>query len=68
MAALTALTRFSHVDKHYTYTLPQEPDQVVGQENGEDGSMCDGNSDGGSEHKESSDESLGDMPSFVQID
>merc|ERR1711966_603028 len=28
-AALTASTTFSHVDKHYTYTLPQEPDQVV---------------------------------------
>jgi len=45
-AALTALATFSHVDKHYTYTLPQEPDQVVGQENSEDGSMCDDNSDG----------------------
>ena len=39
--ALTALTTFSHVDKHYTYTLPQEPDQVVDQEGGENGSMCD---------------------------
>ena len=58
---------FSHVDKHYMYTLPQEPDQVVGQENGEDVSMCDDNSDGGSEHEESSDENLEDMPSFVQI-
>merc|ERR1711906_95262 len=54
-AALTALTTFSHVDKHYTYTLPQEPDQVVDQENGEDGSMCGENSDGDGEHEESSD-------------
>merc|ERR1711966_213103 len=66
-AALTSLTTFSHVDKHYTHTLPQEPGQVVGQENGEDGSMCDDNSDGGSVHEESSDKNLEDMPSFVQI-
>merc|ERR1711906_52560 len=66
-AALTVLTTFSHVDKHYAYTLPQEPDQIVDQENGEDGSMCDENSDGGSEHEKSSDEHLEDMPSFVQI-
>ena len=26
-AVLTALTTFSHIDKHYTYTLPQEADQ-----------------------------------------
>ena len=45
-AALTALTTFSHVDKNYTYTLPQEPDQVVDQENGENGSMRDDNSGG----------------------
>ena len=46
LAALTALTTFSHVDKNYTYTLSQEPDQVVDQENGENGSMRDDNSGG----------------------
>ena len=67
MAALTALTPFSHVDKHYTYTLPQEPDQAVDQEGGEDGSMCDINSDGDSECDASSDRNLETMPLFVQI-
>jgi len=66
-AALTALTMFSHVDKHYTYTLPQEPDQAVDQEGGEDGSMCDVNCDGNSECDDSSDRNLETVPSFVQI-
>jgi len=66
-AALTPLTTFSHVNKHYTCTLPQEPDQVVHQEGGEDGSMCDVNSDGDGVCDESSDRNLETMPSFVQI-
>ena len=66
-AALTALTAFSHIDKHYTYTLPQEADQSANQDRDEDGNMRDDNSDGGSEHEASDDVNLESAPSFVQI-
>ena len=65
--ALTALTAFSHVDKHYMCTLPQEPDQEVDQKSGENESMCDVNSDRGSECEGSSDRNPETMPSLVQI-
>ena len=64
---LQYLITFSHVGKHYTYTLPQEPDQLADQERHEDESMCDDNSDGGSEYDASNDRNLESMPSFVQI-
>jgi len=66
-AALTALATFSHIDKHYTYTLPQETDQSTNQDRDDDGNMCDDNTDGGSEHEASDDVNLESAPSFVQI-
>ena len=65
--ALTALTTFNCVDKHYTYTLLQETNQLANEENINNESMCNDDIDECDEDKMSHGKNLETMPSFVQI-